>query len=82
MAVTKLGFSYNYLKLKLRVYLTGYSVTMVTCYIMIMIITCSTINHLKAIGHMTHLRNMAIPYTCAQPYHPSSGSHGQLFRPY
>ena len=22
-----------------------------------------------------------VPYACAQPYHPSSGSHGQLFRP-
>ena len=21
-------------------------------------------------------------YACAQPYHPSSGSHGQPFRPY
>ena len=23
----------------------------------------------------------AVPYACAQPYHPSGGSHGQLFRP-
>ena len=23
-----------------------------------------------------------VPYACAQPYHPGSGSHGQLFRPY
>ena len=23
----------------------------------------------------------AVPYACAQPYHPGSGSHGQLFRP-
>ena len=23
-----------------------------------------------------------LPYTCAQPYHPGIGSHGQLFRPY
>ena len=22
-----------------------------------------------------------VPYACAQPYHPGSGSHGQLFRP-
>ena len=22
-----------------------------------------------------------LPYACAQPYHPASGSHGQLFRP-
>ena len=22
-----------------------------------------------------------VPYACAQPYHPSSGSQGQLFRP-
>ena len=22
-----------------------------------------------------------VPYLCAQPYHPGSGSHGQLFRP-
>ena len=21
-------------------------------------------------------------HACAQPYHPGSGSHGQLFRPY
>ena len=28
------------------------------------------------------LHDMAIPYACAQPYHPGSGSHGQLFRPY
>jgi len=21
-----------------------------------------------------------VPYACAQPYHPGSGSHGQLFR--
>ena len=23
-----------------------------------------------------------VPYACAQPYHPGSGSHGELFRPY
>ena len=23
-----------------------------------------------------------VPYACAQPYHPGSGSHGQLFRRY
>ena len=23
-----------------------------------------------------------VPYACAQPYHPGSDSHGQLFRPY
>ena len=23
-----------------------------------------------------------VPHACAQPYHPGSGSHGQLFRPY
>ena len=22
-----------------------------------------------------------VPYACAQPYHPGSGSHGQLFQP-
>ena len=26
------------------------------------------------------LRGMQVPY--AQPYHPGSGSHGQLFRPH
>ena len=24
----------------------------------------------------------ALPYACTHPYHPSSGSHGQLFCPY
>ena len=28
------------------------------------------------------LRGMQVPYACAQPYHPGSGSHGQLFRPH
>ena len=23
-----------------------------------------------------------VPYACTQPYHPGSGSHGQLFRPH
>ena len=30
---------------------------------------------------MTHLRGMASTYKCAPPYHPDTGSHGQLFRP-
>ena len=34
-------FRYKRLKLKLRVSLTGYTVTMVTCYVMTMTITCS-----------------------------------------
>ena len=28
------------------------------------------------------LRQTWAPHACAQSYHPSSGSHGQLFRPY
>ena len=34
---------------------------------------------------MVTLHNSAVrpvPYAYAQPYHPGSGSHGQLFRPY
>ena len=45
--VIKLVFSYKHLNLKLRVSLTGYTVTMVTCYIMAMTIICSpTTGHL------------------------------------
>ena len=29
----------------------------------------------------TTIRGMALTYACAQPYHPGSDSHGQLFRP-
>ena len=36
-------FSYRHFKLKQRVSLTGYNVTMVSCYTMTVTITCSTI---------------------------------------
>ena len=35
-------FSYKHLKLKLRVSLACYTVTAVTCYVMTMTVTCST----------------------------------------
>ena len=41
LMVTQLIFSNKYLKLKLRVFLTGYMVAMVTCHMMTMTITCS-----------------------------------------
>ena len=35
----------------------------------------------KQVTHSTPTPRSAVPYACAQPYHPGSGSHGQLFRP-
>ena len=47
MVVTELVImSYKHLKLKLRVFLTGYTVAMVTCFVKKIIITCSPM-----IGH-------------------------------
>ena len=33
-------------------------------------------------AHGTNPVVWPVPYACPQPYHPGSGSHGQLFRPY
>ena len=33
-------------------------------------------------AHIRQLTAWPVPHACAQPYHPGSGSHGQLFRPY
>ena len=30
-------------------------------------------------AHTTNSAVWQVPYACAQPYHPGSGSHGQLF---
>ena len=32
--------------------------------------------------HIQKPTTWPVPHACAQPYHPGSGSHGQLFRPY
>ena len=38
--------------------------------------------HEKSKWHtQTPTPRSAVPYACEQPYHPGSGSHGQLFRP-
>ena len=37
------------------------------------------INHLIAMVTQHNSAVWPVPYACAQPYHPGSGSHGQLF---
>ena len=37
---------------------------------------------LKQGTHILQPTAWPLPHACAQPYHASSGSHGQLFRPY
>ena len=32
--------------------------------------------------HTTNFAVWPLPFTCAQPFHPGNGSHGQLFRPH
>ena len=36
---------------------------------------------IKPSDTLTLTHGLAVPYACAQPYHPGTGSHGQLFRP-
>ena len=38
--------------------------------------------NLKQGAHIHQSTAWPVPHACAQPYHPGSGSHGQLFRPY
>ena len=38
--------------------------------------------NLKQGPHIHQPTAWPVPHACAQPYHPGSGSHGQLFRPY
>ena len=38
--------------------------------------------NLKPWAHIHQPTAWPVPTACAQPYHPGSGSHGQLFRPY
>ena len=38
--------------------------------------------NLKQGTHIHQPTTWPVPHACAQPYHPGSGSHGQLFRPY
>ena len=38
--------------------------------------------NLKQGAHIHQPTAWPVPHACAQPYHPGSGSHGQLFRPY
>ena len=38
--------------------------------------------NLKQGAHTQQPTAWSVPHVCAQPYHPGSGSHGQLFRPY
>ena len=42
---------------------------------------CVCVGGYKRKGH-TFTNPWPVSLTCAQPYHPGSGSHGQLFRPY
>ena len=35
--------------------------------------------NLKQLAHIRHPTDWPVPHTCAQPYHPGRGSHGQLF---
>ena len=37
---------------------------------------------LKQRTHLHHPNAWPVPHACAQPYHPGSGSHGQLFHFY
>ena len=37
---------------------------------------------LKKEAHIHHPTDWPVPHTCAQPYHPGRGSHGQLFCPF
>ena len=39
------------------------------------------LNHLNAMVTQHNSAVWPVPYAYAQPYHPGSGSHGQLFRP-
>ena len=40
---------------------------------LVKITASDTLEHQPTVG--------LVPYACAQPYHPGSGGHGQLFRP-
>ena len=60
-------FSYKYLKLKLSVSLTGYTVTKVTCDVMKTTITCSTM-----IGHLFDTIIVACALTGSGSINPSN----------